>query len=252
MTAVQHYSKPPITEALIDLRVEKAESLTLAQLEKCHEGEDKAYPKKGNLSPASAQAQLMREGQSASFPPAADASQIGYLFKSADGRQIFQVSFEGFTMNWLAPYPGWEVVRDEARRLWNVYRERTRPLKVTRIGVRYINRFDFPGPTVELKDYLLTSPEVSPCLPQQQQLVAFFMQLAIPQSEIKATLLLSETTLPAPTPNISSMALDIHLFRSEELPSDEAAMWGLFDDLRRRKNEIFEACITDKTRELIL
>jgi uncharacterized protein (TIGR04255 family) len=247
MATIQRYSRPPITEAIIDLRVEKAEGLTLAQLEKCHEGEEKAYPTKGTLTLASAQ--LTLGGQAEAFSHAAANSQIGFLCKNADGGQIFQVSFAGFTVNWLAPYPGWKVLQDEAHRLWNIYRERTRPRKVTRIAVRYINRFDFPGTGVELKEYLLTSPEVSPQLPQH--LAGFLMQLAIPQPEIKATLLLSETAVPPPAPNISSIALDIDLFRSDELPEDDTAMWSIFEDLRCRKNEIFEACITDKTRELI-
>src|SRR5579875_1545648 len=242
MVTVQRYSKPPITEAIIDLRVEKAEDLTLAQLEKCREGEETAYPTKESLNLASAQ--LTLGGQVESFSHSAAVSQIGYKFKSTDGKQIFQVNFEGFTVNWLAPYPGWEALRDEAHRLWNVYREQTRPRKVTRIAVRFINRFDFPGTAVELKEYLLTSPEVSPQLPQQ--LTGFLMQLAIPQPELKATLLLSETAVPPPAPNTSSIALDIDLFRSDELPSDDTGIWNLFEDLRRRKNEIFKACITDK------
>lgn len=247
MATVQRYSRAPITEAIIDLRVEKAEGLTLAQLERCHEGEEKAYPSKGNVNLATAQLSL--GGQVESFSHSAGTSQIGYLFKSADGKQIFQVHFEGFTVNWLAPYPGWEALRDEARRLWNAYRERTQPRKVTRIAVRFINRFDFPGPAIEMKDYLLTSPEVSPRLPQQ--LAGFLMQLSIPQPEIKAMLLVSETAVPAPAPDISSIVLDIDLYRTDDLPVDESAIWNLFEDLRRRKNEIFEACITDKTRELI-
>ncbi len=247
MTTDQPYARAPITEAIIDLRVEPVEGLVLAELESCRDGESETYPTKTNLIRAIGQLTLAEPSES--IVHSANSEQIGFLFKSADEKQIFQVHREGFTLNRLAPYLGWEALRDEAHRLWKIYRERTKPRRVTRIAMRYINRFDFPGTGIDLKDYLRTSPEVSPQL--LQPLASFLMQLAIAQPEIKATLLLSETALLPPAPNISSIALDIDLFRTDDLPADEAKLWQLFEDLRRRKNEIFEACITDKTRELI-
>lgn len=244
MAIDQPYSRAPITEAIIDLRVEPDERLSLTQLENCHENEKEAYPNKANLNRTIGQ---LTVGESS--PHWATTEQIGFLFKSADEKQMFQVHREGFTVNRLAPYQGWEALRDEARRLWKIYREGTQPRRVTRIAVRYLNRFDLPGTGIDLKDYLKTSPEVSPHLPQQ--LTGFLMQLVIPQPEIKATVLLSETAVPPPAAETSSIVLDIDLYRTEELPTEEAALWGLFEELRHRKNEIFEACITAKTRELI-
>jgi len=49
---------------------------------------------------------------------------MGFIFTSADDKQPFQVHLNGFTTNRLGSYPAWNAVRDEARRLWNVYRER--------------------------------------------------------------------------------------------------------------------------------
>lgn len=247
MATVPPYANAPITEAIIDLRVEPAEGFTLARLERCHDGEEEAYPSKVNFNLTVGQ--LTIGGQGEAIAHTASAQQIGFLFKSADEKQIFQVRHDGFTFNRLTPYLGWERLRDEARRLWNIYRDRTQPQKVTRIAVRYINRFDFPDSGVELKGYLKTSPEVSPEL--AQPLAGFLMQIALAQPDIRATLLLSEAAVPAPAPDIASVALDIDLFRTDDLPAEEEAMWSLFEELRHRKNAIFEACITDKTRELI-
>lgn len=32
---------------------------------------------------------------------------------------------------------------------------------------------------------------------------------------------------------------------------DEEGVWSFFEELHVRKNQIFEACLTDRTRELI-
>src|SRR5262249_10954306 len=122
-------------------------------------------------------------------------------------------------------------------------------MRIERVAVRYINRLDLPGDRVELKDYLRTAPELSPDL--VQGLVGFFMQLNIPHTDIKCTSLLNEITVEAPEPGVVSVVLDIDLFRTEDLPQAEQDLWSLFETLHERKNEIFEACITDRTRELI-
>jgi uncharacterized protein (TIGR04255 family) len=246
MIGGQHYSRAPITEAIIDLRVEPREDLTLTDLERCHAGEKEAYPNKASVKRSVGQMQLGGAGE---FSHSGSTEQIGFLFKSADEKQLFQMQWDGFTMNWLGLYPGWAVFRDEARRLWIVYRDCARPRKVVRMALRYINRLDLRSQGVDLKDYLKTWPEVAADI--AQPLESFVMQLAMPQNDIRGTLRLTEASVAPSGPDMASVALDIDLFRTEDVPGEEEEMWGLFEDLRHRTNKVFEACITEKTRELI-
>ena len=96
--------------------------------------------------------------------------------------------------------------------------------------------------------YFRTSPEISPDLPQR--LMSFFMQLRIPQDDLETQALINQTAMPPPRDGIVAILLDIDLFRESDLPKDETGLWNLFEKLHVRKNEVFEACITDKTREL--
>jgi uncharacterized protein (TIGR04255 family) len=236
-----HYSRAPITEAIIDFQVELPEGAALSDLERC---QDAAYPNKTALP-------VRDDGQDpGTADPAATAPRRlgGFLFAGADARQLYQARFAGFTMHRLAPYEGWGPFRDEARRLWDLYRQAARPRRVMRVAVRHVNRFDLPGACVELKDYLKTSPEVPSGL--LQPLAGFLMQLIVPQPDIKGTLRLTEATAPA-SPDTSPVVLDIDLFRTDDLPPDEEGMWALLDDLHRRNDEVFEACLTEKSRELI-
>jgi uncharacterized protein (TIGR04255 family) len=53
-----------------------------------------------------------------------------------------------------------------------------------------------------------------------------------------------ETTLP--------VILDTDIFdETEQFPVDDDRVWALLAEFRWRKNEIFEACITDAVRSLI-
>jgi uncharacterized protein (TIGR04255 family) len=179
----------------------------------------------------------------------ASTQHLGFVFASADSKQVFQVRIDGFAMSRLAPYDCWQSFRDEARRLWNTYRQVAKPSTIQRLGVRYVNRLDLPLPVLEMKDYLRTVPEVSPELPRG--LAGYFMQLNIPQDDIRSTLLLNETIIEPPDPSVVSIVLDIDIFRTADLPPDDDALWSFFETLHLRKNQVFEACITDRTRELI-
>lgn len=246
MSKELHYDKSPLTEAVIDLRVELPEEVTLDVLARLQSGQDTAYPTvKRHFE---TEVQFTEPG----VEPSTIQRQAGYVFTSEDGRQVVQVRLNGFTFSRLAPYENWNSFRDEARRWWDNYRNATRPEAITRTAVRYINRLDLPLPVTELKDYLKTVPEVSSDLPFQD-LSGYFMQLQIPQTDIGAMLILNEALVPPPpsTPNVVSVLLDIDLSRNIDLPSDEETLWSLFEQFRVRKNEIFEGCITDSTRRLI-
>jgi len=244
MQPPKHYTKTSITEAVIDLRVEIPSEVTLSTLRSLQSSVESHYPVCEDVVAFQGQFQ-------AGLSIAATASQslIGYSFSSSDKKQIFQVRLDGFTFSRLAPYERWESFRDEARRLWDIYQVAINPKSVNRVAVRYINRLDLPLPFNDFKDYLRTVPEVSPDLPQG--LSDYFMQLQIPQEDLQGMLVLNETLMPPPEDNVVSVLLDIDLFCEVNFPGDKNAQWDLLEQLRVRKNEVFEACITDRTRRLL-
>lgn len=245
MKAATRYSNAPIAEAIIDLRVKLPEGVAISDVLRSHSGQEDAYPQKKDLNRFVGQFEISQQAPSTS----ATADHIGFSFASSDEKQVYVARLDGFTASRLAPYDRWEHFRNEARRLWDVYRSAVRPTCIERIAVRYVNRLNLPGERVELKDYLRTSPEVSPDLPQG--LEGFFLQVRIPHPDIKCTSLLNETGVPPPHLGVVSVVLDIDLFRTEDVPQDEGGLWNLFEALHERKNDIFEACITNRTRELI-
>jgi uncharacterized protein (TIGR04255 family) len=240
----RHYPKAPITEAVIDLRVELPPQFSAEDLAKAQKGEETTYPTVERVNETLSQVMVGPEVSTAS----ATTQHVGFLFRSANGKQIFQARTNGFTMGRLTPYPDWTEFRGEARRLWDIYRAIAQPPKVVRMAVRYVNRIDIPLPLNDFGDYLRTVPQVSPDLPQG--LSGYFMQLTIPLEDIKSQAIINETIIDPARPDVVSLVLDIDIFRTDDLPSAEEEVWRFIDRLRDAKNKVFEACITDKAREL--
>lgn len=240
-----HYPNAPITEAIIDLRVRLVEGFDRAHLQQVGDGEKKAaYPSQEEIVEA--------VGQMAVGPGVGSASvqqtPIGWKFISEDRKQILQSRVNGFTFSRLAPYDRWEPFRDEAKQLWGVYRAKLNPDAVIRLAVRYINRIDIPGDSVDLKHYFRTSPEIAPELPQQ--LEGYFMQLQLPFRGISGHCVVNQTIVPPAREGVVSVVVDIDVFRAHDLPQDEEGIWSFFETLHEEKNRVFEACITDSTRRL--
>ena len=74
------------------------------------------------------------------------------------------------------------------------------------------------------------------------------MQVQIPQSDIGTTLSLTQAMVQSVNPNTVAI-VDIDLFN--EAPVDIGRVWEIISEMRDRKNDVFEACITDRLRELI-
>jgi len=240
----QHYEQAPITEAIIDLRVASREGLELDQLRILASDATEEYATVEQTIEAMGFLQV-QPGVSASA--SARQKQTGFKFTDGDKKQVLQRRFDGFTFSRLAPYERWQPFRDQAKSLWNQYRETVEPAAITRLAVRYINRIDIPEPC-ELKDYFRTSPEVSEDLPQQ--LAGFFMQLRLHLDDIESELLVNQTITNPPREGVISVILDLDLFRKDNVMQDESQIWDFFETLHLRKNSVFEACITEKTREL--
>lgn len=238
------YSNAPITEALIDIQVTLPDEVTVSDLARVEIGEEVGYPNRQNRFDV--------EGQIAFGEQVGTSTRqthVGYNFLASDERQIVQVRSDGFTFSRLAPYDCWETFRGEARRLWELYRAVAKPVSTTRVAVRYINRLEIPLPIEDFKDYLRTVPEVSPDL--SQELNGYLMQLAIPQEDIDSVVLLNEALLSPPSKDVVSVLLDIDLFREIKSPIEDEELWTLLEQFRLRKNKVFEACITERTRELL-
>lgn len=245
MDTVKYYSNAPITEAIIDIRVDLPSSVTVEDLKKIEEILQEDYPNAENHYEFSA---FLNFNEAEPIEATGQRFHSGFKYKSKDGKRILQARLDGFTLSQLPPYQTWEPFKVEAYKLWALYRAVVTPKKVHRLALRYINRIDIK-PGVEFNTYLKTYPEISPLI--SQELSNFVMHLELPQRDIESTLLINQAIVPSSDPNFISVLLDLDLFREGSFIPDDDEIWTIFNLLRLRKDEVFEACITDLVREEI-
>jgi len=252
----RQYRKAPIVEAVIDIRVVRPKSFSIDSLSEIRSLVADTFPVVEEMHSGKAVVQVAPDKATVNIQQ--ENKFDGYRFSSRDNNWIFQSRINAFAFSVVGFYEGWESLRNTAHRFWTIYRSVGDVDAISRVAVRYINRIDIPEPEhkeqqIEQKDYLRTYVEVSndyPCY----DLGAFAMQLQIPQPDIDAMLLLNQVRVAPPKPNMASIILDIDLFKDKTTSpwdsSNDVAVWECLDQLRVRKNEIFEGSITDRTREL--
>jgi uncharacterized protein (TIGR04255 family) len=245
MTEYPIFPNAPITEALLDIRVQLPSEVDLKKLETFHDAVKEKFPQKQERISMQAGFQFSPEGPTA-LP--ASSKPDGYLFRSTIENKVVQARVDGFTFNKLKPYENWELFSNEARNLWKIYVDVANPIKIKRIALRYINRIEIPLPMNEFKEYILTVPEIAPNIPQA--LTQFFMNLVIPNPEIEATAIINQTMEnPTPTQRLPYI-FDIEVWKETFYEGDKKEMWDQFEKLRKFKNDIFLNSVTNKAKEL--
>jgi uncharacterized protein (TIGR04255 family) len=246
VTEYQILPKAPIIEALIDIRVKGREDLTVEQLDAIYDSISNQYPDKKTRHKWESTFEF-KKGE----PPISTGTETvdGYIFTSADRKQIFQARIDGFTFSRLKPYETWEQLRDEAHRLWQLYRGVVSP-EITRVALRYINKMEISLPIRDFSDYLTAAPIVPDGLPQGVS--SFLTRIVIHEPEIDAAAIITQALEQVVNPSILPIILDIDVFKQKSEGISEEDAWEILEKLRNFKNNIFFKSITEKAKELFL
>jgi uncharacterized protein (TIGR04255 family) len=87
-----------------------------------------------------------------------------------------------------------------------------------------VNRLDIPLPVQDFSTYLRTAPQLSSDLPQG--LSGYFMQLQLPMPDLQGACVINQTIIEPPAkPNTVAVVLDIDVFRTSGVATDETHLW---------------------------
>lgn len=81
-------------------------------------------------------------------------------------------------------------------------------------------------------------------------MTAFQVQLTGTVPAIDGEVIVNAGTMPSPLIDHASLLLDIDLFKAKDLPRRDDEIWALLAVLRLQKNDLVEAFITSRAREL--
>ena len=250
----RHYPRAPIAEAIIDMRVSGTGPNALGRFRDLSRDLRPDYPNESSIRKLEMGVQSEASGSPAAFHHSDD--EVGLRLTSLIGDKAVQLQTSGLTVSQLPPYNNWLEFSSLARAVWPKYLEASSASRISRLGVRIINKIRIPQVKVDLEEWSKIYPNVPESI---KEVRGFFIQTHIPLGFDHVYEGVSELQCvtnflagPRPTPESTELILDIDVFCVCDLNVENNKIWSVLDEISSSKNLIFEACITDKTRELFL
>lgn len=237
-------NQAPITEALLDIRVERSEAVSLERLQAFTQKVQAVFPEQRQIKTIEAH---FPEPNTADVPVRRDEIN-GFIHWNTDKTRAVQARLDGFSVNHVREkYTQWAALRDEARGLWEEYLRIVAPKSMVRCALRYINRLEVSSAT-NIPDVLKTRIEIASTLPQQN--AGFLFKTQIPFDENRQAIITQ-----ASAPNLIDstklfIIFDIDVFSNKALSIGDESVWEEFSILREIKNRCFFESLQEKTVEV--
>jgi uncharacterized protein (TIGR04255 family) len=235
------YSKPPLIEAVLELRFEN--SLSDRELIRLKDRLQKAYPAVDELK--TFQAKLEPHGA------VKDMGLHGFKMTAKTGADVVMLQQNALVTSRLAPYRGWEALAAVARENHAAFEKVVGYKRIVRIGARFVNRIDVPNSLLankDLSDLLNIRITLPPNLPSHRGPFSLAMNFVHSSSKLKV--LAQVATGDAMLIDHTSIFLDLDYAIDEEIPPSVEQLWQLMGTMRGPKDDIFESFITPEIREI--
>lgn len=237
------YKNPPIIEALCEFQFSPSSPWDLAIPGLVYQKVQSEFPKRRQAKQVEVGLRAGTEGVEQQVRTT-DRMQ----FLREDERVLIQVGQNLLAINHLKPYPAWEGFLPLIRRGFDTYCAVAKPTGIQRIGLRYINRIELPGPKVELEDFFSFYPFLGPTLPQD--FGAFIVGVDIHYENGRDGLRLQSVNTQPDQPGTIAILLDLDYSLRQPGGVGLEAVFQWVDTAHDRVEKVFEGCITDKLREL--
>lgn len=242
-----HLNKPPIVEAVIDFRVKLPSDFKLEVFHPLRTQLAEEYP--GFEEQQIIQQTIKQEPGQGPEVSTRLSGIHGHRLLSKDGKNVVQLRRDGFNFSRLNPYTQWEEVFSEAWRVWSLYAETAKPLEVSRIAVRYINRLLLPVPFSKPEEYLKAPPMTAEGWPREMSAFLSRVVMRDPESEILVNVVQALEPQALGHTNVT-LLFDIDAYEDVSLPADDVTMRARFAKLRELKNRVFFKGLTEKAIDL--
>ena len=250
MAEPRELTRPPITEALVDIRIVPQSGITVEHLAPLRDELREVFPRVDEHRQFSGEFRI-EEGK-LQLPTSRDLGFHGLWLTSADGHRIVQLRGDGFTFNnvGLGHYLGGDALIDEALRLWSRYVEVVPPVGVTRLALRYLNRLEPPLRAGDEFSVFLTAP---PALPDSARLdsISSFLSRIVAHDDSGAQVIVTQKLNTGESGGAILIDLDVSI-EPEAIEPTSTAVRPHLETLRNLKNRAFFSLLTEETVKLYL
>ena len=240
-------SKPPIKEALVDIRVEQNNAVDSKSFEPIWKTIQSRYPRlevrnryTGRLTPRAGAAPEL-EGKDLGF--------YGLFVRTSDESMVAQFRTDGFTISQLANYTTADVLFTEALSLWQIYVAAAKPVSVARVALRYINELKLPLEHGDSFDGFLSAAPTMP-LGSPQLIAEFLTRTVVPiDPATGTTAIIAQRLQPRSDQQEAVIVIDLDVFRPGKFDLSAETLAPILQELRLLKDDLFFALVTDEALE---
>lgn len=237
-----YLSNAPIIEAIIEFQFSVSDNVTIEMLQEIADVLKPDFPQQEEKRSSIIKAVIKSSGPETEVH---DGGLVGISAKSSDDKNIVQLFRDRFSFSQLPPYQNWELLEEQAIKIWNIFLDKTKIEGVNRVGVRFINKIELDLPMEDFNDYIVGAPVVPDGLPPF--LGAFDMRLIIPNKDIDADGIVNMSMNGLDKEkNVVPVILDVDVGKTGQMKSDEESLHHTLVCLRNYKNELFFRNITDR------
>jgi len=237
------YNKPPIVEALCEFCFEPGLEWDITFPGLFYEKVRHNFPKK----------RTSRRIEFKKVPEAKEAQVRQEIttfiqFLREDEKALVQITENLLVVNFLKPYPSWHQFYPEILDNLKKYIDLAKPKGVRRVGLRYINRIEFETERVKLEDYFNFYPHLSKNLPESHGY--FIAGIHVLYEDGRDMLRMQLSTAESDRADMLPILLDLDYFLNKpgEIGFDQIGQW--LEVAHSHVEDTFEACITDKLRQM--
>jgi uncharacterized protein (TIGR04255 family) len=240
----ERLTKAPIQEAIFDVTF--GEEIQPSQYEIFGEHILEHFPIKKELVKAE-----LKIPDSNQQNPEIKRDKFAINYSNEKLNQMVQTRTNGFTFFQLnKTYTEWDDFRNEATKWLNKYIGCIKVKTSKRIALRFINQFEIPSPTKDLKEYIEILPDLGSDL--KRHLNNIMMRLEIPNDH-GATGIFTEIINPSIEDKLN-VYIDIDVFiektNDEHYQLNADKYLSDFELLRDFKNEIFFSSLTEESKKI--
>jgi len=168
-------------------------------------------------------------------------------YQQEDGRAFVDVGEHFLAVARLQPYESWAQLKPTIMRALREYDSVAHPRGISRVSLRYRNRFRFRQAPVKAEDHFDFYPYLGARL-RDYDTIAFIVGVQMPFDE-KANALRLEMTSASPEkgyPLVTVLEFDFHTLVGGHLSIATMEEW--LDTAHERIEEVFESCIKEPLR----
>lgn len=168
------------------------------------------------------------------------------ITRSADGKNLAQLGSNFLAINRLNPYVGWEesfrsTILARMEEVQSVYTLE----EIHRVGLRYINKIDFPEANLRWADWFVMAIPVPGGLGERGGNFQFHFEQQL-DSNVRAVI--NFLSLPTTPDSGTSVILDIDVFCHAK--QNINTIRTVLEEIHEPHHMLFEGYLLDKTREL--